>query len=465
MRVPGGLLTAAQVDVLADAAERLGTGTMSLTARGNVEIRGLSEAAGAELGALLQGAGVLPSPTHERVRNIVVSPTAGLDDPVAPAGSSASSKTRGSRATGRSTGAAKPSEHGASADLTAVVRALDGLLIHTPRTADLSGRFLFGLDDGRGDVLALDPDLAARWIGRTGVEIVIGGRAVLVADASDVPQALVTAACAFLDARDATGETGWRLAELDDDEPVVRAIVEALVDAEPARVPDAGFAPAPHHDGAPVPPGRVGATTVHLVLPLGEAPAATWRALAGVARHGDGLLRTTPWRSVLLAGLECTERDALLARAEELGLVADPGDPTVGATACTGLPGCASSRADVRDDLRTALAASATGTSMGEGTGAHPGDANTAAGPVGDSGLDSLRAGDPVDGPAAPGRDDRLPLHVSGCERRCGHPRREHLEAVATGDGYAVGRTDGSPAAGAPPSPERGTVAELLATR
>lgn len=409
MRVPGGLLTADQVDVLADAAARLGDGAVSLTARGNVEIRGLSDAGGAELGDVLQRAGALPSPTHERVRNVVVSPTAGLDG------------------------------EGAAGDLVTSVRALDAALLRTPRAADLSGRFLFGLDDGRGDVLALAPDLAARWLSPDLAEIVVGGSPLLVADTADVPEALVTAACAFLDARDAAGETGWRLAELDAAYDVVTAIVDALTDAGLGRRPQEGFAPVPQHDGTPVAPGAVGEATAHLVLPLGTAPADTWRALAEAARRGDGLVRTTPWCSVLLARLDAGERDALLDHASGLGLVADPTDPTVGASACTGLPGCEKSRADVRGDLRAALAAAI-------GDGAESAD-----------------------------QSERLPLHVSGCQRRCGHPRRAHLEAVAgpvteAGEGaarpvYATGRADGSPATGAPLPDGRDDLTTLLAAR
>ena len=41
VRVPGGLLTAAQLRVLAAAARQIGDGHLELTSRGNVQLRGL----------------------------------------------------------------------------------------------------------------------------------------------------------------------------------------------------------------------------------------------------------------------------------------------------------------------------------------------------------------------------------------------------------------------------------------
>ncbi|MFB6892271.1 cobalamin biosynthesis protein CobG, partial [Kitasatospora sp. NPDC056327] len=46
-----------------------------------------------------------------------------------------------------------------------------------------------------------------------------------------------------------------------------------------------------------------------------------------------------------------------------------------------------------------------------------------------------------------------LPVHWSGCERRCGHPAGRWVDALATGQGYRV------TVAGAPP--DHGTVVEV----
>ncbi|CAM5737551.1 precorrin-3B synthase [Streptomyces badius] len=76
--MPGGVLSADRADALLAAAERFGDGELHLTSRGNVQLRGLGAECGGALAELLTAAGLLPSAAHERARNIVASPLAGL---------------------------------------------------------------------------------------------------------------------------------------------------------------------------------------------------------------------------------------------------------------------------------------------------------------------------------------------------------------------------------------------------
>src|SRR4051795_5404239 len=77
VRVPGGLPGAARPGVRAAPARARGDGARELTSRGNLQLRGLPEGAEAELGDRLAGAGVLPSATRERVRNVLASTLSG----------------------------------------------------------------------------------------------------------------------------------------------------------------------------------------------------------------------------------------------------------------------------------------------------------------------------------------------------------------------------------------------------
>ncbi|MFD9129237.1 hypothetical protein [Kitasatospora sp. NPDC059571] len=126
IRVPGGMLTDHQLLALADAAEALGDGRPETTSRGNVQLRGLASTCGGELADRLRAVGLLPSETHERVRNIVASPTAGLDG-------------------------------AGHADTAAWVRELDAGLCAAPWAAALSGKFLFAQHDGRAGVAPRPP--------------------------------------------------------------------------------------------------------------------------------------------------------------------------------------------------------------------------------------------------------------------------------------------------------------------
>ncbi|WP_443042937.1 cobalamin biosynthesis protein CobG [Streptomyces sp. NBC_00370] len=199
LRLPAGLLTFRQAEVLASAAERLGDGHLDLTSRGNVQLRGLGESCGGELARLLYDAGLLPSEEHERVRNIVASPLAGLDEVP-------------------------------YTDVQLWARELDGLLCASPAATGLSGRFLFALDDGRGDVAELGADvtLLARPDGsatvRTGTNRT-GGPVVLAANA---PKAALVAAETFLTLAEATGSGAWRVRELPDGHGLAGAVEGAL---------------------------------------------------------------------------------------------------------------------------------------------------------------------------------------------------------------------------------------------
>ena len=177
IRLPGGVIDAAALRVLAGCAEELGDGRVHLTSRGNLQLRGLSRSPA--LAARLTDAGLLPSATHERVRNVLASPLSGIA--------------------------------GGLADVRGLAAALDRGLCARPELAELPGRFLFALDDGRGDVAAEDPDLCWRAPGEL---LVAGVETGLVVAAADAVAVLLDAAEAFLALRAADGGTAWRAAEL-----------------------------------------------------------------------------------------------------------------------------------------------------------------------------------------------------------------------------------------------------------
>lgn len=368
--------------MLAAAAERLADGNLSVTSRGNIELRGLGDACGGELSRLLADAGLLPSERHERVRNVVASPLAGTDGL-------------------------------GHADVQLWARELDRLLCAEEWTTALSGRFLFALDDGRGDAAGLGGDVTL--IAESGGTAVVrlGGHACRVAGA-DVPRAALAAAAAFLDAAREAGNGAWRVRELPEGTAtdlagaLARADVSAMpvdVSATPAEVSatPAGLTVTPA-DGdatpadvplppvaAPPAPGVVGRAVV-VQAPLGRVSAAQWRALLPLPADE---LRVTPWRGFVLPGFaDGAAARARLAALAAAGYVTAPDSPWLGVGACTGRPGCAKSLADVRAD-------------------------------------------------AVPGTGG-LPVHWSGCERRCGHPHGDWVDVLATGDGrYEVMRHTG----------------------
>jgi precorrin-3B synthase len=252
------------------------------------------------LAARLETAGLLPSPSHERVRNIVASPLGGRG----PCGVLATDP---------------------------LVTALDRELCASPRLSRLPGRFLFALDDGTGDVAALDADLAYGPAG-----LLLAGTSVSL-PASRAAEAMVAAATAFLEVR---GDA-WRLAEVPDGVRLVAERLGATVRGT-SRRPN----PVPPHAG--VVEQRDGLVALEVVPPLGRLSGAQAEALAGVA---DGV-RITPWRSVVLRDLTRDAASAAAAALDAAGFAVDAASPWVGVTACTGSPGCAKSLGDVQGQAR-----------------------------------------------------------------------------------------------------------------
>ncbi|MDI9895891.1 precorrin-3B synthase [Rhodococcus sp. IEGM 1381] len=347
IRLPGGLVLPLQMQVLARAAEELGDGTVELTSRGNVQLRAVSDPLA--LASRLADAGLLPSATHERVRNILASPLSG--------------------------------RVGGLADVRALVRELDEELCARRDLAELPGRTLFALDDGRGDMGGLEPDFGAYAQSDGSYALLLAGRdsGVRVERDSVVPT-LLNCAAAFVELR----ESEWRLAEVDNG--VVR-IVELLGLSAGTALPLPAPVEAPSIGWLDQDDGLV-------ALAAGLANGVIGARLAEFLAAIDRPVIVTPWRSLIVCDLDEEPAEQVVRVLAPMGLIFDAESPWIRVSACTGSPGCAKSLADVRSDLEAA-----------------------------------------VDARMTP-RDERQ--HWSGCERRCGRPKGEVTDVIATGIGYQV---------------------------
>ena len=97
-------------------------------------------------------------------------------------------------------------------------------------------------------------------------------------------------------------------------------------------------------------------------LPFGRIEADALHALADISeRRGDGSLRTTPWRALLLTGVSASDEMNLRDEVTALDLITDPADPRLNIFACVGAPSCLSASVDARGDaVRLAAAVGAT---------------------------------------------------------------------------------------------------------
>ena len=363
VKPPGGVLTAAGARTLAEAASCWGNGVIEATGRANLQIRGLQPTTVGRFAAAVVAAGLAhPDPAVERRRNVICAPLA---------------------------------ECGSAAGQVAA--ALEAMLAADGRLASLPAKFGFLVD--AGGVLGLahvGADICIRLRG-DGCEVGLdGGR---LAARTDVREAAVLAcrlAHAFLQIASPPRRMRDLVAEVDEAAVFTACGLKPVSRAPIGRSPPAsvGWFPAARAFGAG--------------LPFGTMAAGDLAQLAHAAeRFGDGTLRLTPWRALILTGV--TDPAPL----EHLPFITDPADPLLRISACPGQPGCESATVDTR---RTALALSGLALS---GT-----------------------------------------VHVSGCSKGCAHPSPAALTLIGRDGRFDVVREG---RASDPPLRQSLTAAEAIA--
>lgn len=295
IRVPGGQLAPQQLQALAEAARELADGSIELTSRGNVQLRRVRDASALE--ARLTAAGLLPSASHERIRNIIASPLAG--------------------------------RVGGAADVHGLVVALDAGLQADPLLAKLPGRVLFTLDDGRGDVSGLGGDIGVHAVdGDTYALLLAGADSGVRVSAGDAVGLMLAAAHGFLELRDGQ----WRLHEIPDAGP--RLTDRLLTTRSGLDTSDESIEIGVRHE---IPIGWMTQGDDRVALgagvPLGSLPARTAEFIAAVERP----ILLTPWRSLVIADLDEWAAEQVVRVLAPMGLIFDahsPGCWSVPARAC-----------------------------------------------------------------------------------------------------------------------------------
>ncbi|GEE02883.1 precorrin-3B synthase [Gordonia spumicola] len=348
IRVPGGVIEPDALDALALAAAEFGDGTIELTVRGNLQVRGIAENDVAAFAEAMIAAGLASDSDHDRVRNVIVSPFSG--------------------------------RVGGLADLRPLADALVDALVAADWSSSLSGRFWFGFDDGRGDVLARTTDVAGVAVSADHAVVVVGGSHVVgVVPLHDLPDRMVAVARAFLRVADGA----WRVADLDEDRRT--AFLSTLETKAHHHLP-ASRHPEPRVGWFDQTDGRV---MLGAVVPFGNLTAEQARYAAAIGVP----VSVTTEREILISDLDEAVAETVVRVLAPLGFVFDSRSPWTTLTACTGSPGCAKSAADVRTALREHV------TSLDPDADAPPHE------------------------------------HWVGCERGCGSPSRTHVRVLASADG------------------------------
>lgn len=320
-----GRLTQAQASGVATLATRFALHTVELTSRANLQLRGVAESSYPLLLSALQELGLVdPDVPTESRRNLLVAPFWDKQD-----------------------------------GTLEIARALT-LALGAADAPALPGKFGFALDAGPLPVLrSSSADVRVECFGSGFLVYADGSTTGALGSKEEVPALAMALAHWFVEAG-GLATSRRRMASL---------VTGQALPLEFTVTPVPPVAPS-------TPPlGRVQQGYLAAVA-FGQLQVSTLAALAALAP-----LRLTPWRSVLLEGVQ--DRPCLP------DLITQADDTRLRISACTGAPGCTQAAAATRP-LARALAT-------------------------------SLAAGQT--------------LHVSGCTKGCAHPA-ETLTVVATADGY-----------------------------
>ena len=325
VKLPGGLLLADQAEAVAEAAERFGAGVIEATNRGNLQIRGV----GTQHRLLVQhllAAGLGPrEAAGDDVRNLMLSPLAGLDPAML-------------------------------VDTRPLAGEILAMLENTPRFHQLSAKFAVQLDGGEALTMLEHPHdlwlsavqleqriwLAFGLAGCPGEGPVLG--AVPVEQGLALTHAVLTR---FLDLATPDQSRMRQLLASYPVEPFLAGLGLQL------RRDDAVLAwrrPAAASHWLGQLAQRQG-TALGVAPPLGRLTPAMLRGLARVSRElGAGQMRLSPWQSVLVPSIDPARIDEARAELKALGMVCEAEHPLARVIACTGSSGCAKALADTKQD-------------------------------------------------------------------------------------------------------------------
>ena len=346
IKLPGGLLSVDQALAVANAAEAFAGGVIEATNRGNLQIRGVGADHDGLIARLLES-GLGPSnPASDDVRNLMLSPTAGVD----------------------------PHQR---LDVRPLAARILHSLEHHPRFHELSPKFALSLDGGEGLAMLEHPhDLwlsALQVDGRTLLGFGLAGcpanDSPLAAVAPEAAHALVVAVLeTFLDL---AHPDQARMRDLLKEVPVSRFIEQVAARLPQSLVIDqkvtawrrSSIQPFAHI--GTYPQAQAGVVAVGAGVPLGRLRPSMLRDAARLARElGDGYLCMTPWQSLTLRNVPADQSAAVMEGLSQSGLLVDAAQSLSKVVACTGSAACAKGLADTKaDGLRLAALLQANGVS------------------------------------------------------------------------------------------------------
>jgi precorrin-3B synthase len=326
IKLSGGSIRAQQAIAVADAAERYAGGMIEATNRANLQIRGIGSEQAALIDSLL-AAGLGPtSAAGDDVRNLMLSPAAGIDRQML-------------------------------FDTRPLAEQILATVQQHERFHDLSAKFAVQLDGGEALAMlehphdlwlsAFERDAKLRLaFGLAGCPTDTPAGSVVLEDGHSLVVAVLEL---FLElARPEQTRMRHLLAEHPIEDVLARLAERLPYQAvtEWRRTLGSDVLHIGVHAHA-----ETGQVYIGAVPPLGRLDPAMLRGAAQLAQaFGDASLRFTPWQSLLLPNIRHEHAAEVIQRLEQLGLLCEADQPLSRLIACTGSAGCGKGLADTKGD-------------------------------------------------------------------------------------------------------------------
>jgi len=344
LRMPNGILKAAQFAGVADLAERYGGGYAHVTTRANLQIREVEARDAVAMVEAIQDLGLCSRGSGaDNIRNVTGTPTAGIDPQELIDTRPYAREWHFHILNDRSL-YGLPRKFNVAFDGAGTVPVLED-------TNDIGFQAVrvnegFGLAPGVWFKLCLGGITGHRDFARDTGVLVEPSEACKVAD---------TVVRLFIEHGNRTDRTKARLKYVLDALGVEKfvGLIEEKLGRKLNRAVPGAVAPRPDFDRtahigvhAQKQPGL---NWIGVVVPVGRMSAAQMRGLAEIARTlGDGDLRLTVWQNLLISGVPTETLASAQECIEALGLAIDTNPIRSGLVACTGNTGCKFAASDTK---------------------------------------------------------------------------------------------------------------------
>jgi precorrin-3B synthase len=322
IRVPGGGIEANQLRAVAGVSRDFADGCIEITSRANLQLRAIQDRDLEPIVERIALSGLLPSPQHDRVRNIVTSPIAGIDKEEI-------------------------------IDPRPLIHELDRQLRAEKVFVDLHPKFSFAIYGGSRRFSRSSDDISLEAMDLNSTphfRFLVGGvSSGFVVRPEDAVDCMLVAAkmCIRVATESNLPVRGKAVAMLP-------GAIELIVDAlSHLLMPSSGSFASSLVEEPLVgiyPTTQSGRVSIIPSVPLGRLTAEQAIHLAGVADEWKCDLRLSPWRGVVLGSAPKNAVANIVGHLHSVGLSCEGRDGFRGITACAGSSGCAASLADVRGD-------------------------------------------------------------------------------------------------------------------